>query len=463
MSAREIVDGFRARAVALPRARETWVDDVVRSIASTTTTTTTTGDVEAAYACAVLRGDFNACALGGGLRAAMTRGERAEGRFVVQADAAADDGARDGSTRTRCGTLSLTDGRDRFTAREYERIDGLGENEGWAAGMKIALTDPYVGKDGSIWLERARCAILGGRVDRLERARARAMAVLGAPNRPGDSEGARRKRALKAAWEDDVSRFERAEDGRDGCEPSAPRARAVVRSAAIVPDSLEMHSPAIVPATQMDAMDVDDGEALRASDETNASGVSRRSAPPSSLERDSAPASSGRGVPPDEHVLDVARHFNRTAMKGLWTYIAAMQAARSVGECEEATVHAWIAHTGKIEVQEEARPPLWRLKMQISDPTGVATVLLRNAQLESATGTTVSEYLAANEARKRDIETAARTRLETFCGRVKIGGLKGKHLFVLKLDTQPTTFKSSVADALRARAASTPSHIACVS
>ena len=156
----------------------------------------------------------------------MTRGERAEGRFVVQADAAADDGARDGSTRTRCGTLSLTDGRDRFTAREYERIDGLGENEGWAAGMKIALTDPYVGEDGSIWLERARCAILGGRVDRLERARARAETRdLGAGARARVEDDVARSIVSRATRRDGAG----ARGGRASSSDDAASNRAVLR------------------------------------------------------------------------------------------------------------------------------------------------------------------------------------------------------------------------------------------
>ena len=44
---------------------------------------------------------------------------------------------------------------------EYEAVPRL-SGEGMRAGAKIALTDPYVGEDGTIWLERATTELLGG-------------------------------------------------------------------------------------------------------------------------------------------------------------------------------------------------------------------------------------------------------------------------------------------------------------
>jgi len=419
-------------------------------------------DAERAFASAVLDGDFNVLALGGGLGDALARvrGGRARGRFVAQADAWTDAGARDADAR-RCLRVDLTDGGGRYAAMEYERIDGLGD-AGFRAGAKIALTDPYVGADGSIWLERATCAVLGGGVDRLERARLRAMAVMDEPNRPGESKEERAKRAVRVAWEEERCRLEREDSARD-VAGAAPASNAFVPATLIVPDSLDVQSPAMVPGTPVETLVVDAKKEPRADDAMESDDVNRRvhasferpSVPASaslSRERDSVPTSS-RGVALDERALRAARHLNATAVKGLWTYIAAVKAVRGDENASaEATIYGWITRAGKIEVQVDARAPLWRMKIQISDPTGVTNVLLRNAQLEGVTETSVESYLAADADGRQAIEAAAHERLGAFCGRIKIGGLKSKHLYVLKLDSQPTSLKRHIADALRARA-----------
>lgn len=462
-STRVALERWLASTPALPRARAAWMDACAEALeAEKRLGRVSARDLERAFASAVLEGDFNALALGGGLARAMAdvRGGRARGRFVAQADAWTDVGARDAEAR-RCLQVSLTDGGGRFLAVEYERIDGLGD-AGFRAGAKIALTDPYVGADGSIWLERATCAVLGGGVDRLERARLRAMAVMDEPNRPGETKEERTKRALRAAWEDERCRLEREDSARD-VAGAAPTTTAFVPATLIVPDSLDVHSPMMVPGTPLEVLSVDVEEEPRANDDAMELDVVRHidasferpSAPASSSlsrERDSVPTSS-RGAAVDERALRAARHLNATAIKGLWTYIAAVKAVRGdENASEDATIYGWITRMGRIEVQDDARAPLWRMKMQVSDPTGVTNVLLRNAQLEGVAETSVASYLAADAAGRKVIETAVHDRLNAFCGRIKIGGLKSKHPHVLKLDSQPTSLKRPIADALRARA-----------
>ena len=159
-TSRDALDAWLARdAAGWPETREAWRDVVARAMDVEPPTTTTT---TRASASAAMRTDFNVCALGGGLsRAPRVAGARARGRFVVQMDEWRDVG-RDARRRRadeqcrrshaqRCLTLSLTDGARRMFAVEYEAVPRL-SGEGMRAGAKIALTDPYVGEDGTIWL-----------------------------------------------------------------------------------------------------------------------------------------------------------------------------------------------------------------------------------------------------------------------------------------------------------------------
>jgi hypothetical protein len=173
----------------------------------------------------------------------------------------------------------------------------------------------------------------------------------------------------------------------------------------------------------------------------------------SSRERASVPSSSTPAL--DDHAMALVRHMNESAVKGLWTYLGCVRAARASidDKSATATVHAWITRTGKIEVQEDAVPPLWRIRIQVSDPTGATSAYLRNAPLDAFAGTTASAYVAADERERKSIEASIRTRLEEFCGRIRLGSLKDKIMVVQKLDAQPTVFKPSVVGALRARKA----------
>ena len=95
---------------------------------------------------------------------------------------------------------------------------------------------------------------------------------------------------------------------------------------------------------------------------------------------------------------------------------------------------------------------MWRLKIQVSDSTGATTAFLRFAQLDAVAESTAAAYDAASAREKKTIEDRVRRRLEEFCGRIKLSGLRDRIMHVAKLDVQPTSFKSSVVEALDARA-----------
>jgi len=188
------------------------------------------------------------------------------------------------------------------------------------------------------------------------------------------------------------------------------------------------------------------GDGGRASEPASSTGLERDSIP--SMPNDVALAGRAR---------DVARRLNETAVKGLWTYVAAVKSARAEGvddKSTNATVHGWITRIGTIEVKTEdaSRGKMWRLKIQVSDSTGATTAFLRFAQLDAVAESTAAAYDAASAREKKTIEDRVRRRLEEFCGRIKLSGLRDRIMHVAKLDVQPTSFKSSVVEALDARA-----------
>jgi hypothetical protein len=461
-TSRDALDAWLARdAAGWPETREAWRDVVARAMDVATPTTTTT---TRACASAALRSDFNVCALGGGLsRAPRVAGARARGRFVVQMDEWRDVG-RDARRRRadeqcrrshaqRCLTLSLTDGARRMFAVEYEAVPRL-SGEGMRAGAKIALTDPYVGEDGTIWLERATTELLGGVVERLERARTRAMAVFEAPNRPGVGEGDRVKAATRAAWEEEANEA-RALDGARDVEGAAPRVVVTPNAArGVVPDSQVVDILEIGGEDDALAGDARAMGAVASPRRSTRSSLQASGEPIfSSRERSSVPSSSAPAL--DDRAMALVQRVNESAVKGLWTYLGCLRAARASLDDKSAmaTVHAWITRTGRLEVQEDARPPLWRVKIQISDPTGAASAYLRTAPLDAFAGTTATAYVAADARERESIEASIRKRLEEFCGRIRLASLKEKIMVVQKLDAQPTGFKPSVVGALRARKA----------
>ncbi len=435
-------------------------------------------DRDAALARASGDSDFHVCALGGELsaRSAASAGRR-RGRFVVQldewSDAASDARTNRSDARCRrpgggrCLRVSLTDGRNRFIGHEYGVVEAL-SGEGMRAGAKLALTDPYVDEEGRIWLENETCEALGGCVERLERARMRVLEVLEAPNRPGVVVGDRFEAAAKSAWrEERETRAATAATATATTMRSREETRAVMDREPLAMNSLGSSgrgsdatptSPKVVPVSlvpdSLGATELDEnmppadarGDGGRASEPASSTGLERDSIP--SMPNDVALAGRAR---------DVARRLNETAVKGLWTYVAAVKSARAEGvddKSTNATVHGWITRIGTIEVKTEdaSRGKMWRLKIQVSDSTGATTAFLRFAQLDAVAESTAAAYDAASAREKKTIEDRVRRRLEEFCGRIKLSGLRDRIMHVAKLDVQPTSFKSSVVEALDARA-----------
>lgn len=435
-------------------------------------------DRDAALARASVDCDFNVCALGGDLSAPrdVEKGARRRGRFIVQldewSDAASDARTRHSDARCRrpgrgrCLRVSLTDGRARFVGYEYGVVEAL-SGDGMRAGAKLALTDPYVDDEGRIWLENETCVALGGCVERLERARRRVLEVLEAPNRPGVVVGDRMAAAAKSAWGEE-------RDARAATAATTAAARSREETRAVMDrEPLAMNSlgsdgrgsdatpstPKVVPVSlvpdSLGATELDENVPPPADARVDGG---RASEPASSLgsglERDSIP-SMPNDVALAGRARDVARRLNETAVKGLWTYVAAVKSARAEGvddKSTSATVHGWITRIGKIEVNEDAsRGKMWRLKIQVSDSTGAANAFLRFAQLDAVAESNAAVYAAASAREKAAIEARARRRLEEFCGRIKLAGLKDRIMHVAKLDVQPTSFKSSVIAALDAR------------
>ena len=340
--------------------------------------------------------------------------------------------------------------------------------EGMRAGAKLALTDPYVDDEGRIWLENETCVALGGCVERLERARMRVLEVLEAPNRPGVVVGGRFEAAAKSAWrEERETRAATAATATATTMRSREETRAVMDREPLAMNSLGSSgrgsdatptSPKVVPVSlvpdSLGATELDEnmppadarGDGGRASEPASSTGLERDSIP--SMPNDVALAGRAR---------DVARRLNETAVKGLWTYVAAVKSARAEGvddKSTNATVHGWITRIGTIEVKTEdaSRGKMWRLKIQVSDSTGATTAFLRFAQLDAVAESTAAAYDAASAREKKTIEDRVRRRLEEFCGRIKLSGLRDRIMHVAKLDVQPTSFKSSVVEALDARA-----------
>ena len=113
------------------------------------------------------------------------------------------------------------------------------------------------------------------------------------------------------------------------------------------------------------------GDGGRASEPASSTGLERDSIP--SMPNDVALAGRAR---------DVARRLNETAVKGLWTSSPTVKSARAEGvddKSTNATVHGWITRIGTIEVKTEdaSRGKMWRLKIQVSDSTGITTRLFR--------------------------------------------------------------------------------------
>ena len=440
-------------------------------------------DRDAALARASVDCDFNVCALGGDLSAPrhdVGKGARRRGRFIVQldewSDAASDARTRHSDARCRrpgrgrCLRVSLTDGRARFVGYEYGVVEAL-SGDGLRAGAKLALTDPYVDDEGRIWLENETCVALGGCVERLERARVRVLEVLEAPNRPGVVVGDRTAAAAKSAWGEE-------RDAREATTTPTTTTAAAVRSreetrAMMDREPLAINSlgsdgrgsdampstPKVVPVSLVpDSLGTTELDENVPPPVDARVGGGRASEPASSigseLERDSIP-SMPNDVALAGRARDVARRLNETAVKGLWTYVAAVKSARAEGvddKSTSATVHGWITRIGKIEVNEDAsRGTMWRLKIQVSDSTGATNAFLRFAQLDAVAESNAAFYAAASEREKVAIEARARRRLEEFCGRIKLAGLKDRIMHVAKLDVQPTSFKSSVIAALDAR------------
>lgn len=110
------------------------------------------------------------------------------GRFVLQMDEVLNASAsfneryaekRAGSDRTL--KLSLTDGVSRVVGYEYRPIQELRVN--MPAGVKVAVTDVLT-RGGALFLQPENLKVLGGRVERLDAARRRAVAEWEKPNRP---------------------------------------------------------------------------------------------------------------------------------------------------------------------------------------------------------------------------------------------------------------------------------------
>lgn len=169
--------------------------------------------------------------------------------------------------------------------------------------------------------------------------------------------------------------------------------------------------------------------------------------------RDSLPSSSAGAETTPACGLEgrlVAERLNETASRGLWTYVAAMKAARGDDADNAAVIHGWFNKVGAIELQRDDNPK-WRMAVQVCDSTGFLKAFLKPDVIEELVGASVGEYAASSEDAQKVMFTACAARLGKYCGRIKLMQTEGKTFKIMKLDPQPTKFAQIVVKALKER------------
>ncbi|KAK3236805.1 recQ-mediated genome instability protein 1, variant 2 [Cymbomonas tetramitiformis] len=197
------------------KLRNDWYDKCVEHLLSTHPSFGTSSLQDQVEQCYVqfLTCDMNTAGAGSLPNLQALHNTELPGRFVLQVDEMVNVGAdakeryKNTNSNTRCLKLSLTDGVARVQALEYRYITALHIHS--PAGLKIAITDATV-RRGMLLLQPDNVQILGGEVERLEKARsrfveywnlppeqARSRAMLGRDGQPLPKPAA----AAQVAWE----------------------------------------------------------------------------------------------------------------------------------------------------------------------------------------------------------------------------------------------------------------------